>query len=486
MTAAEVHGPPQSVAHTRAWLVLGSRLQLGAVIAPLIVFLALWLWYFSTQGVFAGGPGGHVFGGDFAMFVGGAQVVRDGGNPFNPDLLYRTESSWLHHQGLVLYTNRSMVRVGYPPLFFWAIQPLSGLPFQPTAVVWILSMYALSAVGFLAVLRYLGWSRWILPCLVFLMMPQVIKGALYGNVSGLVFAAIGCSLLLLRRHPLEAGVLLSLGWLKPQVGLPIALLIILFHAPSRGRVLAGFGIAVGSLLALTVIATGWESITLWYRGLTGYYHDLATQTYLPSLTNLYDSWAPHPVYLGLTGLSLCIALALTAGWWWTYRGHPPTSVLAISGLWFLWFVAVPYVHLYDEIVLSIPVLACLGRNGHRLSRRLPTFGLYLLAFTWLPSAWTPLIIVLVAPTLLLLEPPARKVRYRLPAIMLIPLLMSWFLFSLLPFLYAVQSLRLLTVGACFVVASLGPRYSPLRRAGGELYDRPLHRVDEALAVPEAP
>jgi hypothetical protein len=308
-------------------------------------------------------------------------MVRDGGNPYNHVLLYNTERSLLHRQGLPIMSVQSIPTGLNPPLFFWALQPLTGLPFQSAAWAWILAMYALAAVGFLAALRYLGWTVYLFPCLLFLAMPHVVFAAFYGNVQGLMFAAVACSLLLMKRYPVVAGMLSSLAWLKPQVGLPIVLLLALFHAPSRQRFLAAFSATVTCLFALTLVTTGWHSLTLWISELVQFHGNMAAQPNIVTLTSLYVLWAPLPVRLALEMLSLGIACTLTALWWWRRRKTDSTPILASGWLWGVWFLAVPYAHFADEILLAIPILALLGRNGHRVAYGLPATVLYVMLFS---------------------------------------------------------------------------------------------------------
>src|SRR5260370_42660552 len=101
-------------------------------------------------------------------------------------------------------------------------------------------------------------------------MPQVTLATYYGNVVGLVFAGISSSRLLMSRYPFAAGAVSSLAWLKPQVGVPAAVLVALFLSPARARTLAGFGVATGCMLALTGLTTGWPTLALWLAGLIGW------------------------------------------------------------------------------------------------------------------------------------------------------------------------------------------------------------------------
>jgi len=47
----------------------------------------------------------------------------------------------------------------------------------------------------------------------------------------------------------------------------------------------------------------------------------------------------------------------------------------------VWFLATPFAHFPDEILLTIPILALLGRDGQHLGQAIPVFVIYLLFFS---------------------------------------------------------------------------------------------------------
>lgn len=341
-----------------------------------MVLLVLWLWLFIQEGALRGGPSGKAFGADYAMFVTAAQVLADGGNPYDHALLYRTERSTLVSQHLSILKAKSTVRVGNPPLLFWAMRPLVGLPFQPTALAWILFLCAATAGGFLALLHYMGWQTWLVPVTAFMLVPQVVMGPFYGNVVSIEFAAISFALLTMRRYPLLSGALLSVAWLKPATALPITLLICLFHTHDRRRVVIGFVGTSMILLLFTIGVLGWDRLTQWVIGLLGYSRDIGISPDMASFAGLYIRTVPHVLRPGIEVLGVCIALISTALVWRRYR-RCQAPVLAVAWLWFLWFLATPFAHFYDEVLLTVPLLALVGRNGTWIARSEAAWGLYL-------------------------------------------------------------------------------------------------------------
>lgn len=378
-----------------------SRRRLVLSVSPLMVLLVLWIWLFAQQGAFTRGPNGKTLGADMAMFVTASRVQQSGGNPYDPAVLYRAERQWLDRQRIVDIARRPTVRVGNPPLMFWLLRPINGLPLQASGFGALVALAILSVVGLLSSLRYLGWRARVVPVVVFMLMPQVVLGVYYANIVGLVFAGLSLGLLLLPRRPIAAGALLTVAWLKPPVALPVVLLMVLFLAPSRLRTAISFAGTSLLLLLLTVLTTGPDALRQWVRGLTGYSRDIATSPSVSSLSGLYVRWAPSGARTALEVVALVAAMALTYVAWRRRAGDATVPALAISWLWLAWFLAAPYAHFFDEILLTVPVLAVLGRDGKHLGEAGPTLALYLTFFTLLvlsvaPGGVQPLPIPLLA------------------------------------------------------------------------------------------
>lgn len=378
--------PPSGARNVRAVRVVG----------PLLVAeIILWTVLFGVAGLFRDGPNGKSLGTDFAVFSGAASALKHGANPYDYRTLYHFERALLTRQHLPVTTQVFNVRAGNPPLFYWLLQPLTDMPFQAVALAWIALMYATSAVGFLLALRYFGWRRRFVPALVFMLLPQVVTGAAYGNVHGPVFAALALCLLLAARHPAIAGIVASCGWLKPQLAFPLVLLIFLFHAPARGRFASGWAGATAALLGLTVLTSGWNSLALWLNGLNSWSRGIDREPNIASLSGLYVTWTSRPVQLALALALLLFALALTARVWSANKNAGSVRMLAVGWLWGVWFLVAPFAHFPDEILLTVPILALLGRDGDNLRAPLAAASLYLafLSLALIPTPFVSLSVV---------------------------------------------------------------------------------------------
>jgi hypothetical protein len=132
------------------------------------------------------------------------------------------------------------------------------------------------------------------------------------------------------------------------------------------------------------------------QGLAGYNLSAAAQPDLVSVAGLWYRWAPAPVNF-LLGL-LCLAIAAVTTWcvWRRHAGRGRVPLHQVGWLWVLWFLATPYAHFDDELLLAFPLVAALVTS--------PASGLWLVvlmllsALPWLLSGgpvgllWMPLVL----------------------------------------------------------------------------------------------
>lgn len=316
----------------------------------LLLVLLLWLPLFAINGL-RHGPNGRGMGGDLALFLAAARVQQGGGNPYDPTLTVSTERAWLRSQGVPLPPHRSFLRVGNPPVVFWALRPLAALPFQRAALVWIAAMATLLLLTFLLLRRYGSPPGRLWSVAVVALLPQTLLAVYYGNLDALVAASLAVTLLLQPRHPLLAGVALSLSWVKPQVGLPLAFLLLLY-TPYLRSLLSGLvtGTGLGAIASLAV--TGTTGLAAWITALRAWSRTASAQVDLASFSGLYAHHLSSGLRLTVEAVLLTSALLLTLA----LRRRTGPAVVPPVALFCVWFLVSPFAHLHDEVVLTVPLL----------------------------------------------------------------------------------------------------------------------------------
>lgn len=399
-------------------------LGLRLVVVPLLTLLLVWIWSLWTISDMRLGPNGITFDNTLATFLSSASVLQRHKNPYNPRLVCASERGILRAQSVPVDQPTWNCRVGNPPVLFWLLQPFIRAPYRLAGYVWLALIELASVVGFLGVLSALGWRKRFLPSLVFLLMPPVTYATYYGEIDGLVFGGVGAAWALARRNPFLAGALLVVAWLKVPIGLPVVLLMALFYVPGRLAFLRGFAVSTGLFAVLTLPAAGWISVVEWVRSLLAFSGDTAVRGHQASLVGLYVRWVPAPERLTLEAAGLLAAVALTA-WYWAKRHGSGDSISSSAWLWLVWFLAVPYGQYYDELILAVPVLALVGRDGCNVTRPTSLVALYGIVFSVLLAFRTvhlvdPLSLPLVALALVLAWQSRRLRGSTIPAGLVLP------------------------------------------------------------------
>jgi hypothetical protein len=360
--------------------VRSSRFARYAV-ALLVVALTAWALLISLGGKVAEGPRTRTFGGDFALNVTGALVTRAAGNPYDQSQIIAAQRTFFPRQGIRTFQDRLtklLTWQGYPPLYFWLLQPVTVLPFKVIGSIWIAALYGLMGLGFFCILGFFGWRRRLVPTMLFMCMPQVMLQAYYGNPEALVFAVIGCALVLQRRLPLLGGALMSLAWLKPQMGVPAILLIALFYVADRRRFLLGLTLGTAGLVLVDLLATGIHPLFAWIREMRSVSQIAGGQPNMIPLVGLYADHVSASARTLIEAVVLLGALALTGATWLRVRREEAVAPARVGWLWTVWLLALPYAHFPEEMLLCIGLLPFLGRDGRRLYELGPLLALYAL------------------------------------------------------------------------------------------------------------
>jgi hypothetical protein len=236
----------------------------------------------------------------------------------------------------------------YPPPFLLAAAVLALLPYAPGLLAWV----ALTLPAYLAaVRRIVGQPAGYLLALAF---PATLWNAAVGQNGFLTAGLFGGGLALLQRRPVLAGACFGLLTYKPQFGLliPVALL-----AGRHWLAIVAAGATALLLHAAAFLALGaepfvafWHSIAQTNRAVfaEGRAHlDKMQSTYgLMRTIGLPASlaWAAQ----GAVAVAAAIAVALA----WAGRLPFPVKAAAVATGALL---ASPYVYVYDQVLLAVPV-----------------------------------------------------------------------------------------------------------------------------------
>ena len=320
-----------------------------------VVFTAVLVLAYARQLVNA-----PTAGQDFRAFFAAATVAAQGGDPYDWTALGHIEDA--------LYNTPAHVRAGDPtyydflpypegPWLALALEPLTGLSWQTVYPVFAALMLLAIAGGSWLILERLGWpaTRLRIAVVVATISPIAFINIFQGQVSAMVFLGFAAGWYLAwRGKPVAVGLVLTLVWIKPNLGVALAVVVALLEPPAARRLLISF--AAGSVLAFGAAALALPGVLIhWPSEILSHWR--AAQGSQPDIASIHSFYYP-----ALSGPFKTAALifVLLAG-----CGYPASALLRIRAplaagltLLLLWFVLLPYVHSFDAIVL-LPLLAVL-------------------------------------------------------------------------------------------------------------------------------
>jgi arabinofuranan 3-O-arabinosyltransferase len=271
----------------------------------------------------------------------------------------------------------------YPPPFLFVAAFLARFPYSVAFVGWI----AASLVPYLLVMRAIvGRPFGLLLAVAF---PVILANTMVGQNGFLTAALIGGTLYLLPTRPILAGICLGLLSYKPQYGLlfPLALIAGAHWRAFISAAIVTVAIAVMSWLAFG--SDGWHAFFHWMPMFSQAFFTEGRATWfkLQSMFGLVRflggseplAWTLQWMMSGTVVIALVMAWRSNLPYWLK------AAALATGTL-----LATPYLFLYDQMVLAIPV-ALLIRTGLTdgfAEHELPALGsaaLLLVSFPWVAA-----------------------------------------------------------------------------------------------------
>ena len=319
--------------------------------------VAVILWIVAGVISFAGTSdrsiAGPLKGADFIHFytLGHLASSHRISEMYDPALLHEAQAKLLPESAPEIYPPV------YPPQAGVMFAPVTGLSYRRALFIWSV----ITIAGYALIV----WSTWKalsdrLPDRMFVIaaaaaFPPFWSLILHGQVAVILLAAFWAGWLALERHrPWLAGFAFGLLAIKPQFGIPLAVVVL---AASEWAMLAG---AVTSVMAQAVVVwmvLGSEAFTAFADSIptTIAYADLLEAKpfmshSLRALTRLTPNWIGLPMWAGLAVIVL----------WFTVRAWKSGAPLRVRlGVVVLAATLVnPHVIIYDLTVLALPLLWC--------------------------------------------------------------------------------------------------------------------------------
>jgi hypothetical protein len=321
----------------------------------LVLFLLAMLIPYARQVVSS-----PTLGQDFRAFFAAATVVAHHGDPYNWPSLAATEYQLYDApHGLKGGDPAYYEFLAYPegPWLAFALAPITSLPWPFAYALFAVLLGLILLTASFGTFTLLGWPRRraALAAGCTLLCAVGFVNLFMGQVSVIVFGAFTAAWLLAGRgRPWLAGAVLAVVWVKPNIGLPLPIVLALLEPAVARRVLSGFAVASVAIFALafTVLGSGFFEWPLQVPRMWQ-----AVQGLQPDISSVESFFYP-----GLTGWVKTAALLLTllaavAYGTWALRRAPDAHTRGLT-LLIIWLFALPFVQSYD-LILLLPVMAVL-------------------------------------------------------------------------------------------------------------------------------
>ena len=303
----------------------------AAAAASVCAAYNVWLWWTNYAG--------DNFHNDFTFYYAAARLGLAHGWTHLYDLRLQQEQLDAIGSGIKV---AQLARYVSPPPLAWLVTPLTALPYRAAYWVWSALLLGALALTWQLAAPGAGRARVIFLVGTFGWLP-IVYGLQLGQPALLVAAAVAACYALLRNgRELEAGAVLGVLVLKPQLALlvPVVLLV------------AGKRRAFMSAVAVLALITIASLIALGPSGASDYLARLNFATSVPE--NQAQTLAAWFHNLTVTRAVQVLIAAWTVALAYRYRRRGPEVWLAIALIGGL--ASSPYVH-YDD--LAMLGLACL-------------------------------------------------------------------------------------------------------------------------------
>ncbi len=367
--AAVARRPPVAGFRRPLWAIL--LLQLAAA------YLLLGIW-FTMTGADGWNRSGNAIGVDFIQYyaASGLALEGDAAGVYDRETLFQAERD-------VVAADPGQWPWSYPPTFLLVVLPLAKLPYMASLGLWLASSLAL-----LLFVGYRIWPHPITPVLV-LLYPAVGNSIFSGQNGCLSAALLGAGLMLVRRRPWLAGILIGLLSFKPNLGLLIPLALL---AGGHWRVFAGAGLTTLAFAGLSLAAFGLAPWQAFVDNL-GFVAEMiesrrATLENMPTLFSLvYLPSGPLWLAYALQAAGLVGAAGFVI---WLWR-RPARLEVQAAGLLLALPLTAPYFQFYDLAMLALAALwlaLAAGEDGWRRGERAGLALLWLApVLLWVVALW---------------------------------------------------------------------------------------------------
>jgi glycosyl transferase family 87 len=321
----------------------------------LVLFLLVMLVPYARQAISS-----PTTGQDFRAFFAAGTVVAHRGDPYNWPTLAAAEYQLYDAPHRLVPGDAAYYEfLAYPegPWLAFALAPITSLPWPVAYALFAALLGLIVLAASFATFSLIGWPRRraALAAGCTLLSAVGFINLFMGQVSVIVFGAFIAAWLLARRgQPWLAGAVMAIVWVKPNIGLPLPLVLALLEPAAARRMIGGFVVGSAGAFGLAAAVMGLHFLE-WPLQVPRMWQ--AVQGLQPDIASVESFFYP-----GLSGwvktAALVVTLLAAVGYGvWAIRRAPDAHTRGLT-LLIIWLFALPFVQSYD-LILLLPAIGLL-------------------------------------------------------------------------------------------------------------------------------
>jgi hypothetical protein len=332
------------------------RISLAAVLTLSLVLHILTLWREKNNIAAAHG--------DFIIFYTGSQILLDG----KAESLYDLKVQKEYQERFDIRIRPDPLPYNHPAYELLLFLPLARLSYTSAFIVWgIVNIFTVAGIACLLSSTVNPRNKTLAALLCAAFFP--VTSTLWHGQDSILSAFLAAAVLVNLRCGRDtlAGTVLALGLYKPQLVLPIALILAIHR---RWKVILPFMVVGGILVCISIAMTGWSGAIQYVRLLSwiNQTHYTIDPAHMPNLRGIFENLSSigiprEIIFLTTAGTSICTLYWSVLQWKSSDTTNDTMFDLSFSHVIVATLLVSYHLYVHDLTLLVIPLVTLLNHGA---------------------------------------------------------------------------------------------------------------------------
>lgn len=302
--------------------------------------------------------------GDFILFYTGSQILLDG----KAESLYDLKVQKEYQERFDIRIRPDPLPYNHPAYELLLFLPLARLSYTSAFMVWgIVNIFLVASIVCLLSATVNRGNKTLAALLCAAFFP--VTATLWHGQDSILSTFLAAAVLVNLRCGRDtlAGTVLALGLYKPQLVLPIALILAIHR---RWKVILPFMVAGGILVCISIAMTGWPGAIQYVRLLSwiNQTHYTIDPAHMPNLRGMFENFSAigiprEIIVLTTAGTSICTLYWSVLQWRSGDSTNDNMFDLSFSHLIVATLLVSYHLYVHDLTLLAIPLVTLLNHGA---------------------------------------------------------------------------------------------------------------------------